>query len=45
MEDPVTFPNEHPVATGPFITTANDVVSMLIYVGLASWVLRLGQAG
>jgi magnesium transporter len=31
------------VATGPFITTANDVSSMLIYVGLATWVLQLGQ--
>jgi magnesium transporter len=30
------------VATGPFITTANDVVSMLIYVGLATRMLDLG---
>ncbi len=30
------------VATGPFITTANDVVSMLIYVGLATQMLKLG---
>lgn len=30
------------VATGPFITTANDVVSMLIYVGLATQMLGLG---
>jgi magnesium transporter len=33
------------VATGPFITTANDVVSMLIYLGLATVLLSLGQAG
>ena len=32
------------VATGPFITTANDVVSMLIYLGLASALLDLGSA-
>lgn len=32
------------VATGPFITTANDVVSMLIYVGLATQMLNLGAA-
>ncbi|MFT5234501.1 MAG: magnesium transporter [Candidatus Krumholzibacteriia bacterium] len=31
------------VATGPFITTANDVVSMLIYVGLATQMLGLGS--
>jgi len=30
------------VATGPFITTANDVASMLIYVGLATQILKLG---
>ena len=30
------------VATGPFITTANDVVSMLIYLGLATLLLSLG---
>lgn len=33
------------VATGPFITTANDVVSMLIYLGLATLLLSLGGAG
>ncbi len=33
------------VATGPFITTANDVVSMLIYVGLATRMLNLGMGG
>ncbi len=33
------------VATGPFITTANDVVSMLIYVGLATQMLDLGSGG
>ncbi len=33
------------VATGPFITTANDVVSMLIYVGLATRMLNLGTGG
>ncbi len=31
------------VATGPFITTANDIVSMVIYLGLASLLLSLGQ--
>ncbi len=30
------------LATGPFITTANDVVSMLIYLGLATLLLSLG---
>ncbi len=30
------------VATGPFITTANDMVSMLIYVGIATVLLKLG---
>ncbi|MBU2499895.1 magnesium transporter [bacterium] len=30
------------VATGPFITTANDIFSMLIYLGLATWMLSLG---
>jgi len=30
------------VATGPFITTANDVVSMVIYLGLATLLLSLG---
>ncbi len=30
------------VATGPFITTANDIVSMVIYLGLATLLLRLG---
>lgn len=29
------------VATGPFITTANDVVSMLIYLGMATLLLNL----
>jgi magnesium transporter len=32
------------VATGPFITTANDVASMLIYLGMATLLLSLGQA-
>ena len=31
------------VATGPFITTANDFVSMVIYLGLASLMLSLGH--
>jgi len=31
------------VATGPFITTANDIVSMLIYLGLATLLLSLGH--
>lgn len=31
------------VATGPFITTANDMVSMLIYLGLATLLLGLGR--
>ena len=30
------------VATGPFITTANDIVSMAIYLGLATLLLSLG---
>ncbi len=30
------------VATGPFITTANDIVSMVIYLGLATLLLSLG---
>jgi magnesium transporter len=33
------------VATGPFITTANDIVSMLIYLGLATLLLSLGSGG
>ena len=33
------------VATGPFITTANDIVSMLIYLGLATVLLGLGTLG
>jgi magnesium transporter len=33
------------VATGPFITTANDMVSMLIYLGMATLLLGLGRAG
>jgi magnesium transporter len=32
------------VATGPFITTANDVVSMLIYLGLATLMLSLSAS-
>ena len=32
------------VATGPFITTANDVVSMLIYLGLATLLLSIGAS-
>ena len=31
------------VATGPFITTANDIVSMIIYLGLATLMLSLGR--
>ncbi len=31
------------VATGPFITTANDVASMLIYLGIATVLLSLGH--
>lgn len=31
------------VATGPFITTANDIFSMLIYLGLATLLLSLGR--
>jgi magnesium transporter len=31
------------VATGPFITTANDFVSMVIYLGLATLMLSLGR--
>ena len=31
------------VATGPFITTANDIVSMAIYLGLATLMLSLGR--
>lgn len=31
------------VATGPFITTANDIVSMAIYLGLATLLLSLGR--
>jgi magnesium transporter len=34
------------VATGPFITTANDVIGLLIYLGMASALLSLhGAAG
>lgn len=29
------------VASGPFITTLNDLISMLIYLGLATWMLQL----
>ena len=32
------------VATGPFITTANDIVGLLIYLGLATLILELGAA-
>jgi magnesium transporter len=32
------------VATGPFITTANDIFGLLIYLGLATLVLSLGGA-
>jgi len=31
------------VATGPFITTANDIVSMVIYLGLATLLLNIGR--
>jgi len=30
------------VATGPFITTANDIVGLLIYFGLAAALLGIG---
>jgi magnesium transporter len=30
------------VATGPFITTANDVIGLLIYLGMATLLLKLG---
>ena len=30
------------VATGPFITTANDIFGLLIYLGLATLILELG---
>jgi magnesium transporter len=33
------------VATGPFITTANDVFGLLIYLGLATLILGLGVGG
>ncbi len=33
------------VATGPFITTANDVFGLLIYLGLASLLLSVGSGG
>lgn len=33
------------VATGPFITTANDIFGLLIYLGLASMVLSATGAG
>lgn len=33
------------VATGPFITTANDIFGLLVYLGLATLILELGAAG
>jgi magnesium transporter len=33
------------VATGPFITTTNDLFGLLIYLGLASLMLSLGTGG
>jgi Mg/Co/Ni transporter MgtE len=33
------------VATGPFITTTNDLFGLLIYLGLASLMLSLGSGG
>jgi len=33
------------VATGPFITTANDIFGLLIYLGLATLILSLGGGG
>ena len=33
------------VATGPFITTANDIFGLLIYLGLATLFLQLGAGG
>jgi magnesium transporter len=29
------------IATGPFITTSNDIVGVLIYLGLVTWALRV----
>jgi magnesium transporter len=29
------------IATGPFITTSNDIIGVLIYLGLVSWALRM----
>jgi len=29
------------VATGPFITTSNDIIGVLLYLGLVSWALRV----
>ena len=31
------------LATGPFIQITNDVVGLLIYVGISTWVLSLFQ--
>lgn len=28
------------LATGPFVTTSNDILGILIYMSLASWVYR-----
>jgi magnesium transporter len=33
------------VATGPFITTSNDLFGLAIYLGLASLMLSLGHGG
>ena len=29
------------VAAGPFVTTSNDITGLLIYFGLATWLLSL----
>jgi len=29
------------VASGPFVTTANDITGILIYLGTATWLLRV----
>jgi magnesium transporter len=28
------------LATGPFVTTSNDIFGILVYLTLASWILR-----
>jgi magnesium transporter len=29
------------IATGPFITTSNDIVGVLVYLSLVTWALRV----